>query len=200
MKTPRQLHCLQDRPQLSRQYELLRRLQGALSADARCLGAAVGGSLAESRGDRMSDVDLLIYCEEGAAGDILQKLRDVAADRPVVHRLTGKHDSSSVYEKVILDDWSSYELHVVEPSTRMRLAPPYIELLNRNDYLASRVDPQKQIGRSTVQPLSSGEEGLVWELFNCMKWLRRGESEFAAQYLQALGNALATRRTAGEAS
>jgi len=52
-----------------------------------------------------------------------------------VHRLTGKHDSSSVYEKVILDDWSSYELHVVEPSTRMRLAPPYIELLNRNDYL-----------------------------------------------------------------
>jgi hypothetical protein len=199
MKTPRQLHCLQDRPQLSRRYELLQRLQGALAADARCLGAAVGGSLAESRGDRMSDVDLLIYCEEGAAGDILQKLSDVAADRPVVHRLTGKHDSSSVYEKVILDDWSSYELHVVEPSTRMRLAPPYIELLNRNDYLASRVDPQKLVGRNTVQPLSSGEEGLVWELFNCMKWLRRGELEFAAKYLEALGNALATRRPAGEA-
>ncbi|MCZ8032544.1 MAG: hypothetical protein ACK5JG_19665 [Pseudomonadota bacterium] len=199
MKTPQQLHCLEDRPQLSRQYDLLLRLQGALLADARCLGAAVGGSLAEGRGDRLSDVDLLIYCQEGAAGDILQKLSAVAADRPVVHRLTGKHDLSSVYEKVILDDWSSYELHVVEPSTRMRLAPPYIEVLNRNEYLTSRVDPQKQINRNTVQPLSSGEEGLVWELFNCMKWLRRGDSEFAAQYLQALGNALATRRPAGEA-
>jgi len=199
MKTPQQLHCLEDRPQLSRQYDLLLRLQGALLADARCLGAAVGGSLAEGRGDRLSDVDLLIYCQQGAAGDILEKLSVVAADRPVVHRLTGKHDASSVYEKVILDDWSSYELHVVEPSTRMRLAPPYIELLNRNEYLTSRVDSQKQIGRNAVQPLSSGEEGLVWELFNCMKWLRRGESEFAAQYLQALGNALATQRPAGEA-
>lgn len=199
MQTPRQFHCLQDQPQLSRQYELLQRLQRALSEDARCLGAAVGGSLAESRGDRLSDVDLLVYCEEGAAGDILQNLSDVAADRPVVHRLTGKHDSSSVYEKVILDDWSSYELHVVEPSTRMRLAPPYLEVLNRNDHLTSRVDTQKQIGRSTVKPLSSGEEGLVWELFNCMKWLRRGESDFATQYLQALGNALATRRPAGNA-
>jgi hypothetical protein len=147
----------------------------------------------------MSDVDLLVYCETGAAGDILQRLSEVAADRPVVHRLTGRHDASSVYEKVILDDWSSYELHVVEPSTRMRLAPPYLEVLDRSGYLASRVDALKQIGRSTVKPLSSGEDGLVWELFNCMKWLRRGEVDFATQYLQTLGNALAHRPPSSEA-
>ena len=31
---------------------------------------------------------------------------------------------------------------------------------------------------------------LVWELFNCMKWLRRGELAFSRQYLQRLGLAL----------
>lgn len=199
MHPPRQLHCLEDQPQLSRQYELLQRLQRALSQDVRCLGAAVGGSLAEGRGDRMSDVDLLVYCEAGAAGGVLQGLSEVAADRPVVYRLTGRHDASSVYEKVILDDWSSYELHVVEPSTRMRLAPPYLELLDRSNYLACRVDGRKPIGRDTVRPLSSGEDGLVWELFNCIKWLRRGEVDFAARYLQTLGSALAQRARADEA-
>ncbi|MGS0757039.1 hypothetical protein ACVBEH_21870 [Roseateles sp. GG27B] len=144
-------------------------------------------------------MDLLIYCETGAAGDLLRKLSEVAADKPVVHRLSGQHDASSVYEKVILDDWSSYELHVVEPSTRMRLAPPYLELVNRSDYLSSRVDVEKQIGRGTVKPLSSGDDGLVWELFNCMKWLRRGEVDFATQYIQALGNALAHRAPSSEA-
>ena len=48
----------------------------------------------------MSDVDLLVYCETGAAREILQKLSEVAADKPVVHRLSGQHDASSVYEKV----------------------------------------------------------------------------------------------------
>ena len=199
MQTPLQLHCIQEQPQLLRQYGLLLRLQSALSEDTRCLGAAVGGSLAESRGDRMSDVDLLVYCEGGAAREILRKLSEVAADKPVVHRLNGQHDASSVYEKVILDDWSSYELHVVEPSTRMRLAPPYLEVINRRDYLATRVDSEKQIGRSTVKPLSSGEEGLMWELFNCMKWLRRGELDFSTKYLQSLGNALASRAPSSEA-
>jgi predicted nucleotidyltransferase len=199
MGTPLQLQCLQEQPHLSRQYELLQRLQSALSEDTRCLGAAVGGSLADSRGDRLSDVDLLVYCETGTARELLQKLSEVAADKPVVHRLNGQHDAFSVYEKVILDDWSSYELHVVEQSTRMRLAPPYLEVINRGDYLASRLDSQKQIGRSTLNPLSSGEDGLVWELFNCMKWLRRGELDFAIKYLQSLGNALAHRAPSSDA-
>jgi len=147
----------------------------------------------------MSDVDLLVYCETNAASDILKMLSEIAADLPVVHRLSGQHDSCSVYEKVILEDWSSYELHVVEPSTRMRLAPPYLEVLNHGDYLASRTDDQKPIGRSTAKPLSSGESGLVWELFNCIKWLRRGEVGFTTHYLQALGNELALRALAGEA-
>ena len=188
-----------DKPQLSRQYALLLRLQNALSSEPRCLGAAAVGSLAEGRGDRMSDVDLVVYCEQGTAGSILKNLSDVAADRPVVHRLQGHHDASSVYEKVILDDWSSYELHVIEPATRMRLRPPYLALIDRERNLETRLSHDKPIGRQTATPYVNGDAGLVWELFNCLKWLRRGEVDFTSRYLQRLGEQLAQKGGAGEA-
>ena len=186
MHTPVPLHSLAGNSQLSRQYDLLVRLSEVLAADPYCLGAAVGGSLAEGRGDRMSDVDLLVYCEAGSARTILENLSNSAADLPVVHRLVGEHDSNSVYEKVILEDWSSYELHVIEPSTRMRLKPPYVEIIDRSGYLQSRLSEDKPIGRQAAKPYASGDAGLIWELFNCMKWLRRGEVEFTVKYLQSL--------------
>lgn len=116
----------------------------------------------------------------------------------MVHRLRGAHDPHSFYEKVILEDWSSYELHVIEPGTRMRLKPPYVELVDRAGCLASRISEDKPIGRSTVRPLASGEPGLTWELFNCIKWLRRGDTEHTVQYLQALGERLASRKAPEE--
>jgi predicted nucleotidyltransferase len=179
-------------PALARQHHLIARLRTVLLNDPSCLGAAVGGSLAELRGDRWSDVDMIIYCKTGEARSLMQAISGVAADKPVVYRLEGSHDDFSVYEKVILEDWSSYELHVVEPSARMRLRPPYIEVANRSGYLASRLSDEKPIGRETVRPYASGRSGLEWELFNCMKWLRRGEVGIASRYLQDLGAKLAS--------
>jgi predicted nucleotidyltransferase len=194
-----ELPSLARRPELARQYELLVRLRHLLKDEPHCLGAAVGGSLASGNSDEMSDVDLVVYCEAGAAQSILKKLSVAAADRPVVHRLVGKHDAHSAYEKVILQDWCSYELHVIEPTTRMRLRPPYVEIVDRNGYLASRVSEDKPIGRGTARPYVNGDDGLIWELFNCVKWLRRGEAEFTVQYLQELGERLKLRGLRGEA-
>lgn len=180
-------------PRLRRQHRLLLRLRDRLQDEPACLGAAVCGSLADGRGDSLSDVDLVVYCEAGAASGLLERLAEAAVDRPVVHRLCGRHDRHSVFEKLILDDWSSFELHVVEPTTRMRLRPPYIELLDRDDTLAGRRSPDKPIGRDTLRPDAHGDDGLVWELFNCIKWLRRGDTAFTRLYLQALGRALEQR-------
>lgn len=199
MHTSIPLYALTGNSELNRQLGLLIRLHDALAADPRCLGAVAVGSMAEGRADRMSDVDLLVYCEAGAARNILDNLSKIAADRPVVHRLVGEHDASSVYEKVILEDWSSYELHVIEPSTRMRLKPPYVEIINRSNYLESRLSVDKPIGREAAKPYVNGDAGLIWELFNSMKWLRRGEVEFTAKYLQSLGLRLQQREPRGEA-
>ena len=90
---------LPPKPSLSKQYALMRRLRHALHLEPGCLGAVIVGSLAEHRGDDMSDVDLIVYCETGIADQLLTKLSEVAADRAVVHRLEGRHDDSSLYEK-----------------------------------------------------------------------------------------------------
>ena len=192
------LPTLAGKPELARQYELLARLKDLLEDEPRCLGAAVGGSLASGSADEMSDVDLVVYCEVGTAQSTLRKLSLAAADRPVVHRHAGNHDAHSVYEKVILRDWTSYEIHVIEPTTRMRLRPPYVKIVDRSGYLASRVAEEKPIGRGTARPYVNGDDGLVWELFNCVKWLRRGEAEFTVQYLLALGERLKLRGQHGE--
>jgi hypothetical protein len=185
------LDHLQDRPHLRTQLALLLRLQAALAIHPACSGAAVTGSLATDSADALSDVDLIVYCESGAAQGLLRGLSSLAATRPVIHRLEGRHDDRSVFEKVILEDWSSYEIHVIEPSTRMRLRPPYLELVNVRGYLETRCSQDKPIGRATARPFVNGEDGLVWELFNCIKWLRRGDVVFARRYLQRLGSALA---------
>jgi len=177
-----------------KQAALLERLQAVLELHEACLGAAVGGSLAAGTADSMSDVDLIVYCSAGKASTVLNDLSRVAETCPAVHRLNGRHDAHSVFEKVILEDWSSYEIHVIEPSTRMRLKSPYLEILNRDGYLSSRLSEDKPIGRATLVPYVNQDEGLVWELFCCMKWLRRNEVDFAKAYLSRLGLALQTRR------
>lgn len=98
------LDILATRAALCRQHDLLQRLQRVFRDDPRCLAAVAVGSLAEGRADALSEVDLIVYCEAGAAPVILAALSAVAADRPVVHRLAGPHDEHSVHEKVILDD------------------------------------------------------------------------------------------------
>ncbi len=193
MLTPVPLEELGSNPALARQLELLTRLSSVLHDDTTCLGAAVGGSLAAGTADELSDVDLVVYCQEGEARRVLAYLSAKAADRPVIHRYRGNHDNVSLYEKVILDDWFSYELHVIEPSTRMRLRPPYVELLNREGYLQFRISFDKPIGRDTARPYAGGSDGLTWELFNCIKWLRRGDVEFTEQYIERLGTALRSR-------
>lgn len=188
------LTAIAGNPALARQHELLIRLHGLLANEPRCLGAVVVGSLADGGGDEWSDVDLLVYCEAGAALSILDRLSRAVADRPVMHRLAGNHDDHSVFEKVILEDWHSYELHVIEPSTRMRLKSPYVEIVDRDSYLASRLSDDKPIGRQAAKPYVNGDEGLSWELFCCMKWLRRGDIDFTVQYLQSLAESLRQRR------
>lgn len=82
---------------------------------------------------------------------------------------------------------------MIEPTTRMRLKPPYFEVVDRGGYFATRIADDNPIGRATAQPFVNGDAGLTWELFNCIKWLRRGEVEATAGYLQRLGVELGRR-------
>lgn len=185
------LDHLARQPALQQQHQLLLRLLPVLQAWPGPLGAAVVGSLATAQADRLSDVDLVVYCAAGQAEPLLAALVAAAQTAPVALRLTGRHDDASVFEKVVGEDWLSWEIHTIEPGTRMRLRAPFVVLHDTGGVLDGRRDDSKPIGPPTVRAYTQGDAGLAWELFNCIKWLRRGDAARAKTHLQQLARALA---------
>jgi hypothetical protein len=37
------------------------------------------------------------------------------------------------------------------------------------------------------EPYPHGDDGLIWELVDCIKWIKRGRVELAKSYLRKLG-------------
>jgi len=52
-------------------------------------------------------------------------------------------------------------------------------------------------GRGELVAYRHGDRWLPWELFNCIKWLSRGEVATAREYLVQLGRAIEARRENG---
>lgn len=95
-----------------------------------------------------------------------------------------------MFEKVVGEDWLSWEIHAIEPGTRMRLRAPCVVLHDTGGVLDGRRDDSKPIGPATVRAGHGGGDGLAWELFNCIKWLRRGDVARAQAHLRDLARAL----------
>jgi len=182
------------RPELQRQAELLKQLESVLRHDLSCLGAAVAGSIAAGTADRLSDVDLVVFCTSGSSLHLLENLRELAETDEVLYHLAGWHDDHSPYEKTILANLCSYEFHMIEPPTPFTLKRPYIELVNRSLTLESRLSHEKAPTRSQQAPYHSGNDGLAWELFNCFKWACRQQTDDARDYVIRLGQALSAAK------
>lgn len=180
-------------PALQAQHRLLLRLLPVLQGWPGPLGAAVVGSLATAQADRLSDVDVVVYCAAGQAAPLLAALVAAALTASVVLRWSGRHDDASVFEKVVDEDWLSWEIHAIEPSTRMRLRAPCVVLHDTGGVLDGRRDDRKPIGPASVRVVDGDGDGLAWELFNCIKWLRRGDVARAQTHLQDLVRVLPPR-------
>jgi predicted nucleotidyltransferase len=170
------------------QFTLLQSVVHTLELTEECLGAAIAGSFAKGTADRVSDLDILIYVGEGSERSVLDKLVALAHAKEVFFEYTGTHDEHSVFRKFIFLDFTSAEFHVVGPQTDFGLRLPYLELVNRNDYLRSRLSHLPAPTHADGKAYTHGDTGLSWELFNCIKWLHRGEFETAKSFLLSLGN------------
>ena len=184
------LAAVESNPSLLAHAAWLRAVSTAIRANPSCTGAAVVGSLASGTADELSDIDLVVYVLAGAASRVMGELRGISGSASAVVKVEGAHDEHSQYEKAVRSDLLSYEIHVIEPATRFRLRAPYIEVANRDSYLESRQTQHKPIGREHQTVFAHGEAGLAWELFNCIKQLRRGEVQATRRYLTELGRAI----------
>ncbi|WP_430230965.1 hypothetical protein [Paraburkholderia tropica] len=181
----------QNDPSTSSQIERLVPIAAALREMPQCLGAVLVGSFAKQSADRLSDLDLVAFCAPGEGRALFEAIRQQVATSQALFTLDGAHDAESPFQKLIFDDMTSIEFHVIAPATQLVLEQPFVEIVNRDRYLESR--SVSRLAASVGDASSAygyGDRGLAWELLTCLKWLWRGDVAAAKRYLIALGKAI----------
>jgi predicted nucleotidyltransferase len=180
----------QDDPSVASQIALVARIAEAIRHSPICTGAALVGSFAKGSADRLSDIDLVVFCSEGAGHSLLNTVREQIAPLNAIFTLEGSHGSGSPFQKLIFEDFTSIECHVIAPDTELTLEHPFVEVANRGRYLESRTSSTSAPMDRDLTVFRYGERMLAWELFNCLKWLWRGDYATVKRYLVKLGKAI----------
>lgn len=167
----------------------INRLSGLLAlaeSEPRWLAIALVGSYAKGCGDRVSDLDLVAIAAPGQADAVLQTARQLLGHSAVLNQFGGTHAGGGAFCKLVYLDFSTLELHVFEPATRFRLKRPYLPVWDPKDLLKTYVTDGAPIGPEDFAAYEYGDEGLIWELVDCIKWLSRGRSALAKDYIKKL--------------
>ncbi|MDM5132674.1 nucleotidyltransferase domain-containing protein [Aeromonas piscicola] len=146
----------------------------------------VVGSLAKGKADRVSDVDLLLLAEPGfhKQGDAL--VRTIVGDRPIFHCWQGRHEDSSSYWRFIFLDMSSIEIHILDRGAEFPLAKPYLPLFDKTSSLHALEVAGPAPSHWDFPAYMAEGDGLVWELFDCLKWAERGHRRLVRHHLRKL--------------
>lgn len=177
-------------PETTEQIGLFRRIATALENTEKCMGAVVLGSFAKNTADRVSDLDLVTFCAEGQGQALLQLIRDQIPAEAIFAEFHGAHGPDSPFCELILYNFTSIEFHVIAPEAKFTIKNPFVEIINRNQCIEARMSDRTAPTRDDLVPFRHGSAWLPWELFNCMKWLSRGEVAAAEKYLVGLGRAI----------
>jgi predicted nucleotidyltransferase len=177
-------------PATRSQIALLRRIALALEASSDCAGAVLVGSFARESADRLSDIDLVVFCAEGSGHAVFETIRQQIAPAEIVFTFDGTHNAGSPYQKLIFGDLTSLEFHVFSPDAEFTLEHPFVEVVNREDCLASRTSSRLASNERDMTAFHSGDRYLAWELLSCLKWVLRGDYATARRYLVNLGKAI----------
>lgn len=160
------------------------------AASPHCLGLALVGSFAKGLGDRISDLDLVGFVEDGHEAAFMAEIDERIGRAEVLNAYGQARAGQVAFRKYVYLDFSSCEFHAFTRSATFRLRRPYLSLWDPQGHLATREVEGEPPRHETFQPYPHGDEGLVWELVDCVKWLQRGRTELAKSYLARLGAAL----------
>jgi len=94
------------------------------------------------------------------------------------------------FRKYLYLDFSSCEFHAFDRRTPFKLRGPFMAVWDPADFLQTLVVDGPPPAHADFEPYPHGEEGLVWELVDCIKWLSRRRTALAKNYLIQLGKAL----------
>lgn len=168
----------------------LERLVQLAEREAALQALVLVGSYAKQTGNRVSDLDLVALVADGMEAQVLASADATLNEPDVLNSFGGRHRTSGVFRKYVYLDFSSVEFHVFGASSGFRLYRPYLTLWDPSKQLARYEVDGQPIQHEDFEPYEYGDEGLVWELVDCIKWLVRGRTELSKRYLVKLGRKL----------
>jgi predicted nucleotidyltransferase len=166
-----------------RALEALARSEPALRA------LALVGSYAKGVGDRVSDLDLVALVDAGCADHVLASAHDVLRSDEVLDEFSGRHSGSGFWKLVYLD-FASVEFHVFEPTSPFRLRRPYLPIWDPAAVLPALVVDGEPVRHEDFEAYQYGDDGLLWELVDCVKWLSRGNHTLAKRHIKKIASKL----------
>ena len=155
-----------------------------------CLGVALVGSFAQDKGDRISDLDLAAIVTDDREVEFMREA-DELLDTDEVMNVYGRTRPGEVaFRKYVYLDFSSCEFHAFNQRSPFKLRLPYLPVWDPTGYLRTLVIDEPPPHHETFEPYPHGDDGLIWELMDCIKWLSRGRTQLAKSYLSRLGTAI----------
>src|SRR5664279_666171 len=153
------------------------------------------GSYAKGAGDRVSDLDLVAIASPGHGKSVLQAAHELLSRSEVLNQFTGTQLAGGLFWKLVYLDFSSVEFHVFETGTTFRLKRPYLSVWDPTHLGTSLIAEGEPICQEDFAVYEYGDEGLIWELVDCIKWLSRGRNELAKNHIRKLASEIARRES-----
>lgn len=155
-----------------------------------CLGLALVGSFAQGVGDRISDLDLAAIIADDREAEFLSQADEILGRGEVLNAYGQVRPGQVAFRKYVYLDFASCEFHAFNQRATFKLRRPYLSVWNPQGLLEKLEVDEEPPRHETFEPYPHGDPGLIWELVDCIKWLRRGRTTLAKTYLVNLARAL----------
>ena len=176
----------------------LRRLTDLVAlaeSNANLLAIFLVGSYAKGVGDRVSDLDLVAIASPGNGGSVTKAAHDLLRRSEVLNEFTGTNLAGGSFWKLVYLDFSTVEFHVFEPGTTFRLKHPYLCVWDPTDLRTSLVAEGEPVRHEAFAAYEYGDQGLIWDLVDCIKWLSRGRNDLAKNHIKKIVVEMARRES-----
>ena len=172
------------------QRELILSACNVFSNESDVVAAVLLGSLAAGTGDRVSDADILIFTKNDFHNKATSCLADFESGKDIFYCLDGFHGEQGYFKKYIFTDFTSAEIHCLDVNEAFKISKPFKMLFDKEEIVPAMLTDEPAPRHEDFPAYCCGDKGLIWELFDCIKWLSRDNSELAKSYLKKLTDKL----------
>ncbi|MGF1869921.1 hypothetical protein [Photobacterium indicum] len=154
------------------------------------VAGALIGSLSNGKGDRISDVDIIIFTKNDFHKNTTTSFAEFEKGKDVFYSICGDHNDKASFRKYIFHDLTSAEIHCVDLAEGFELSSPNEVLFDKANFISTILSSNPAPKHEDFPVYTAGDEGLIWELFDCLKWLSRGNKKLAKDYIKKLAKQL----------